>query len=215
MAAASVTVTVAVAGLAGATIVANGAAAATTSRPEPGLLPRTPALQIQATYNRNGDPALVANFSHPVHPVWSICAPGAACAPAGAGARPAGTASAILTPGPTPAGTVFEASATYAGRTYSKRTTTWLGEVRTTAPPRLAGVARYGGHLTPLAATWSGGWQAAPPAPGVAGAGASFDWLNVEACRTPAARRCVNLSAPSGDGFRRRPVVVGAWITGW
>ena len=44
--------------------------------------------------------------------------------------------------------------------------------------------------------------------------GPNFDFRSVEACRTPDARHCVNLSGPE-DGFSKRPPVVGAWFSGW
>jgi len=176
-------------------------------------------VDIQAIYDTAGNPSLVANFSPDgglPKPRWSICSPSSVNV-----CRPANNATQFLTPGPTPAGTVFQATATYEGKTYVARSAPWLGTVRATVPPRLNGHPRYGAAVTPHGASWTGGWQSdssyKPQDGGDSGGrGPNFDFLSVEACRTRAARRCVNLSAPTESyGFSKRPPVVGAWFTGW
>ena len=181
--------------------------------------PTSYGVDIQAVYDTAGNPSLVANFASDgglAKPRWSICSP-----PNVNICTRAHSASQFLTPGSTPAGTVFEATAIYKGKSYVARTAAWLGTVRATVSPRLAGRPRYGAAVTPHGASWIGGWQAdpgyRPPDGGDSGGrGANFDFRSVEACRTRAARRCVNLSAPAErGGFSKRPPVVGAWFTGW
>ena len=190
--------------------------------------PSTFGVEIQAVYDAAGDPSLVANFTPDgglAKPRWSICSPPDlnVCTPAsraGQPSAPAGHASQFLDAGPTAAGTVFQATASYRGQTYVARTAPWLGTVRATVAPQLGGHPRYGTPVTPHGASWTGGWQTDPtfkPRDGAdsGGHGPNFDFLSVEACRTRAARHCVNLSAPAGYGFSKRPPVVGAWFTGW
>ncbi len=174
-------------------------------------------VDIQAIYDAAGNPNLVANFSPDgglAKPRWSICSPPDvnACTPTNRRIE--------LQPGPTPAGTVFQASATYKGKTYVARSGTWLGTVRATVRPRLDGRPRYHASVTPHGASWIGGWQADPHFRAHSGfesggRGPNFDLLSVEACRTRSARKCVGLSAPRGYGFGKRPPIVGASFTGW
>jgi hypothetical protein len=157
-------------------------------------------VDIQTVFDKAGNPNLVANFAPDgglAKPIWSTCPPPDVnlCTPA--------SKSQFLEPGPTPAGTVFQASATYQGHTYIARTAPWHGAVYATSPPQVNGSPRYHAAVTPTRATWTGGW------------GGEFDLLSVEACRTRAATHCVNLSAPKGYGFSTRPVVIAAWSTGW
>lgn len=63
-------------------------------------------------------------------------------------------------PGPTPAGTVFEARSVYKGKVYTARTATWMGTVHATAAPRLTG--RPGTERS-----W---WRMREPGPGLGGA---------------------------------------------
>jgi hypothetical protein len=152
-------------------------------------------------YDKAGNPNLIANFSPNgglAKPSWSVCPP-----PDVNVCTPASVKSQFLEPGRTSAGTVFQATATYKGHTYVARSKPWQGTVRATTAPRLEGVARYGAAVRPRGASWVGGW------------GSDFDFLSVQACRTRDGRRCVNLSAPRGYGFSRRPPVIGSWFTGW
>lgn len=173
---------------------------------------------IQAVYDEHGNPSLVANFSPDgalAKPRWSICAP-----PNTNVCTPAKSTSQFLTPGPTPAGTVFEATASYNGNTYVARSAVWLGAVQAVTPPTLDGVPRSGTRVAPHGASWTGGWQTDPTFKasdglGSGGRGPDFDYLSVEACRTTDPNNCVNLSAPAASGFSKRPPVVGNWFTGW
>jgi hypothetical protein len=175
-------------------------------------------VDIQAVYDRAGNPSLVANFSPDgglAKPRWSICSP-----PDVNVCTPANSPSQFLEPGPTVAGVVFQATATYNGHAYLARSAPWHGTVRATVTTRLEGHPRYGASVTPHGASWTGGWETDPtfkPQDGndSGGRGPDFDFLSVEACRTRAARQCVNLSTPMGYGFSKRPPVVGNWFTGW
>lgn len=179
------------------------------------------AISVQAVYDASGNPALTANFSGPVHPRWSICAPAdpSVCRPA-PGSRAIGSASAALQAGTTPVGTVFEASVRYRGRLYVARTAPWRGTVRATVAPQLSGNARYGARVTPHRASWTGGWRAVPllgAGPGVVRRGANFDYLSVEACRTQDARRCVTVASPytSSRAHGGRTPPIENRFTGW
>jgi hypothetical protein len=157
-------------------------------------------VDIQTEYDKAGNPSLVANFA----PDGGLAKPSfSTCPPTNVNVCALASTSQFLEPGPTPAGTVFQAAATYQGHTYVARTPPWQGTVQATSPPKLNGSPRYHAAVTPTGATWAGGW------------GGDFDFLSVEACRTRAATHCVNLSAPKGYGFSTRPVVIDAWSTGW
>jgi hypothetical protein len=122
-------------------IVATGAVAATgTSRGSNTALARHRAahvhrrvsakisygVDIQTVFDKAGTPNLVANFAPDgglAKPTWSSCPlPDVnLCTPASKSQFPE--------PGPTPAGSVFQASATYKGHTYTARTPPWRGTV--------------------------------------------------------------------------------------
>jgi hypothetical protein len=103
----------------------------------------------QQVFNSNGDPLLVANPTPDGSKggdavVWRTCPPGgSSCVPA------TGTHGRGVEPGEVPAGTVFEASATYLGRTTVARSGPWGGRVTSTAPPVLQGEAVVGATVTP------------------------------------------------------------------
>jgi hypothetical protein len=175
-------------------------------------------VSIQAVYDRSGNPSLVANFSPNgglAKPRWFVCTPNT-----GRGCVPAHGSGQSLDPGRVPAGTVFEARARYRGVRYSARSALWEGTVHAVRRPELVGRVRFGGRVTARKGIWAGGWQPRPvherPADPSGGHGPSIDALSVEACRTRAARDCVNLTAQGKfQQFSRRPAVVGAWFTGW
>jgi hypothetical protein len=86
---------------------------------------------------------------------WRRCPAGGDVCEAGWGGGPE---DGLLEVGDAPAGSVFEATATYGGRSVSARSLPYLGPVRTIRPPGLTGHLRVGGLVRPLAATWGGGW---------------------------------------------------------
>lgn len=217
-------------GLLAAAVLVASAGASAGSRPSRSLgaqrrsrvssTPTSYGVDIQAVYDAHGNPALVANFSPDgglATPRWSVCSPPnvTVCTPA----RP--SADRGFEPGATPAGTIFQATATYKGHTYAARSAPWQGTVRAIVPPRLDGHPRYRARVTAHGASWTGGWKTDPtftPQDGndSGGRGPNFDYLRVQACRTRDGRRCVTVSAPGeGFGFARRPPVVSNSFTGW
>lgn len=193
----------------------SGCATTRTGRPiaRHGAI-RAGGIDLQETYDRHGDPSLVANAevrgAH-VHPRWSICAQGAeTCRSVSGVAPPAGPISEFLNPGPTPPGTVFEATLRVRHQTYAVRTPAWLGTVRVLKPPTLVGTPRVGSRVLAHGATWTGGWAADGH-----GKPANLDWISIEACRIRSGLDCVNLTPQGGHGYLRRPVAIGAWFTGW
>lgn len=157
-------------------------------------------VEIQAVFNRAGDPLLVANFSPDgslATPHWSICRPDAG------GRCTAAAKNQVLRPGPEPAGTRFLATARYAGRTYSAAVT-WNGRVQALTLPSLGGIPREGGVVDPLPGQWNGGW------------GGEFDQLGVEACATASGTRCRMLGGGElGCPDNSSPTPLRGWFTGW
>jgi hypothetical protein len=197
-----IVLTVAIAVLVAAGAVAAGHSAPKhTTKPKPG--PKPPVVrdtvQIQAVFDPDGDPLLVANFNGAgLPPRWSICSP----APKSSCDHLEQTKRSSLRPGPEPAGTVFVASAAAGGHTYTARVT-WHGRVRALAPPRLLGPAKFGAHVSVAAGRWTGGW------------GAEFDQLGLEACKTRAGTECVVLSGGQYGCPGQPPnATVGGWLPG-
>jgi hypothetical protein len=157
------------------------------------------AVLIQAVFDNAGNPSLVANFTGAGPPPrWSICSP----APTSACHAVPKARHAILDPGPEPAGTVFVATDTARGRTYSARVK-WQGRVTNLAPPSIVGAPRFGTHVTVAAGAWAGGW------------GTESDQVGVEACQTPQATGCVVLSGGEYGCPGQPPnATVGGWLPG-
>ncbi len=167
---------------AAAMLLVAGAAATGHRTRKPKRHPQPPVVrdtvQIQSVFDLAGDPLLAANFNGArLPPRWTICSP----SPNSTCDHLKQTKRASLAPGAEPAGTVFVASETSGGHTYSARVT-WRGRVRALAPPRFVGAARFGAQVTAVAGRWTGGW------------GDEFDQLGIEACRTKTGTGCVVLS---------------------
>lgn len=175
-------------------------------------------VDIQADYDRNGNPLLVANFSPDgdlAKPHWAICSP-----PHRSVCRPV-KVSRLLEPGPTAARTAFRASARFRGHTYKAYSAIWTGQVHATRSPSLEGQAQAGARVRPRRATWQGGWKAVPgymASPGMdsGGRAPSLESLSIEACRTSSGVHCVNLT-PQGKSldFAQEPVIVPRQFIGW
>lgn len=174
---------------------------------------------IQAVYDQDGNPSLVANFSPNgglAKPHWSICAPRhtAAC-------RPAGKGSQELSPGATPPGTVFRATAIYRHRAYTATSAVWEGQLHWVAAPRLEGDLRVGARVNLTRATWSGGWKVNAsyhlhPGGQSGGRAAAIDVLTIEACRTRLAGHCLNLTPAAWEGVSLvHPIRIAARFRGW
>jgi hypothetical protein len=176
-------------------------------------------IDIQAIYDQNGNPLIGANFrpkANLASPSWETCPP-----PNASTCTPASTDAQSLEPGPSPAGTVFQATATYEGHTYTARSAVWLGQVRAIHRPRLEGRPQTGSMVMAKPARWHGGWRPDPgykPQLGAMSGGRlpAFDFLSVEACRTKSASRCINLTAGgSSRASAQQPVRVTRRFIGW
>lgn len=151
-------------------------------------------ISIQAVFDGDGNPSLVANFVIP--PAWTICQPSPAAA-----CTTVRTQHAILESGPEPAGTVFTASATYRGHSY-RASVTWHGQVQALTGPRVLGSPHFGARIRAAAGTWTGGW------------GNESDQLGLEACRTPDGTGCFMLSGDQyGCAGSSSATVVGGALT--
>jgi hypothetical protein len=211
---------IAVGGIAGARDWASGGSGA-PARPR-SVGPSRRGVDIQQSYDRAGDPALIANANVPgdkSRPQWSVCRPPTSnvCESVRGIAPKAGPTSEFLNPGATSAGTVFQATLTTNGQAYYARTGVWLGKVKAASPPTLSGRARFDTAVIARGATWSGGWSQAPVSPDTAaGQAANVDEINIEACQTRRGTHCVNLTAQaSSGGFSSKPPVIDNWFTGW
>lgn len=211
--------------VAGATVLAVGAVVALIGlghrAPARGSVASKPGVQILQSYDKRGNPALVANISGAVNvsspPRWSICPAGSMANCHAVQSSGGDSRSSIIDPGPTPKGTVFTASVTsVSGHTYVARTGAWEGAVGLVSWPTVTGTARVGSVVVPHAGRWKGGWSAMPIPNLTGGSVANADVLSVEACRSLAARSCVNLT-PQGKqgGYSTRPVTVGGSFVGW
>lgn len=155
----------------------------------------------EESFDSSGNPSLYATFmpdGRLATPSWAICAPG------GASCAPAGVTNRAFKPGPVPAGTRFQATATYAGTAYAALSDPWQGTVGATAPPTLTGVAKVGAVVTPHAATWGGGWG-----------DRGIDLLHVEACRTRDGRGCTTVAHPSAPRYGLRQPLDPRWSGEW
>lgn len=194
-----VTVLIAAAALAAGLLAAllPGAGARTGPPPTGGGPPPPSGLrvEIQALFDRHGNPLATANFSPDgslAKPHWTICRPGGACT---------AVASQVAQPGSEPAGTVFTAQAVYAGQTYTAAVT-WRGRVQALTRPRLRGAARVGAIVRAIPGRWTGGW------------GTERNALTVEACRTRGGHRCVVLGHGSSgcmQGAASRVRIAHRW----
>jgi len=153
----------------------------------------------QHLFGEDGWPRLVANhypYNAEAVPTWKVCSP--ECGPTVAVATHGS-----YQPGPTAAGTTFEASTTVDGTTTTARSRIWGGRVTNTALPTLAGAAVVGQVVTPAAGTWAGGW------------GDDTSLLGVRACSTPTAEDCRAMNAASLQPGHPSQVIIDRAYTGW
>jgi hypothetical protein len=164
-----------------------------------GIAPSTAAAQraeiTQHIFDQNGLPLLVANpvpdGSRGRVAAWRMCPAAAACQPVATDGRDDRS----IEPGDVAPGTRFEADVVADdGETTTDRSKPWLGRVTVVTPAAVTGTLRVGHLVSPVPASWSGGWAG------------DYDLLRLEACRSPSARRCETLSAQGEDP----PVCPGA-----
>jgi hypothetical protein len=132
------------------------------------------------TINPDGTGGLDANVSGgPVGQTasvsWEACPPGTACTPI---TPRQGFTPSVLTGTATP-GTVYVVTATIGSQTAKATSVPWLGLVRAVTAPAIQGNLRVGGLVTPVGATWSGGW------------GNDASLLQLQVCRTASGAGCV------------------------
>jgi hypothetical protein len=125
--------------------------------------------QMQALLNADGSAKLFANdpaesFS------WEACDVSlTTCSPAGTGRE--------LNVAGAPDGTIFKLNETRTG--YSP---VWHGDLKILAPPSVTGELRAGEVVTPVPATWQGGWEG------------DYDQTQLAACATPAGEGCTSIT---------------------
>jgi hypothetical protein len=160
----------------------------------PGGVPRAQAhaddLVSGLLFAAHGDP-LLAGYPHVR---WLECRPHDRCRPRGR--------STDLYPGPTPAGTRFQAVAADGSYVLTRA---WKGLVTAVAPPALAGSPRVGGVVWTRPGRWRGGWDG------------DYDAFELAACRTARGTGCETLNAPSPLGHADQPARarISRWYAGW
>lgn len=132
-------------------------------------------ISLQYSIASDGKGILVANPPDGHDTIgWARCPDGGAdCTPVASDRQ----SDRVLHVGDAPAGTVFEATASTAGRTVVERSVPYQGRVRSTEPPALAGAPRVNSFVQPIAGKWEGGW------------GREASYLQLQVCRTYEARQ--------------------------
>lgn len=109
-----------------------------------------------------------------------------------------------LDAGDSPAGTVFEASATIDGQLVTARSRPYLGPARWTDPPGIAGPIRANAFVRPVPARWVGGW------------GVEKSYPQLQVCRKQRGRRCLTISdAHYWNVCPGTGAVIAKRYTGW
>ena len=139
------------------------------------LLPGTAAAtdsNMQALLNPDGTGMLFADAAAGPFS-WERCNQDlSACAPAGDGRE--------LNIGNAPDGSVFR----LAGGSPAEVSPVWHGNLQVAAPPRIEGSLSANELVTPVPASWSGGWDG------------GFDQTQLAACETAAGEHCTSLTDP-------------------
>jgi hypothetical protein len=129
--------------------------------------------QMQALYNSDGSGKLFANGA--LEPfAWEQCDLAlSTCAAVGGTGRE-------LSVGGAPDSTIFRLSS----GAQTSLSPTWHGTLSVAAPPSVEGTLRAGEIVTPVLATWQGGWDG------------SVDQTQLAACQTPTGENCTSLTDP-------------------
>ena len=159
-----------------------------------GLLPGSASAQIemQPLLTDDGSGRLFVNDSGGPWS-WQACKPNLTrCAPFAEGRD-------ISTRG-APAGTVFRVE----GNGDVGMSPTWRGNLDVARPPSTRGRLRANQLVTPVAATWSGGWDG------------DIDRSQLAACETAKGHRCISITDPKYvRGCRRGGAVIDPAFTGY
>lgn len=135
--------------------------------------------RLDATLDPDGTGTLIANpGGHDIS--WRRCFPNGTCEPF--------ADDQVVEVADEPVGVVFEA--TQSGVTL--RSEPWQGRTVPAGPPGVTGPVQVGQRVVPVASPWAGGWGGAWAVGG--------DWLQLQACTTPAADRCLVVFDPRKFG---------------
>lgn len=161
----------------------------------PGTASAAESVDMQPLLNNDGSGRLFVNSPPgPFSPDWSW----EACTPDLSSCQSFATGGEIGT-GNAPANTVFRVSIGSA----SGLSPLWHGNLNVTAPPSVKGEIRANELVTPLLATWTGGWDG------------DFDQTQLAACATRSGRRCMSITEPKYiDGCRNEATVIDPVFTG-
>lgn len=136
-----------------------------------------PSAQISPALTAAGNAEMIANSStNPPGETWSW----SACAADGSGCVPFATGQ-VATAAGYGAGTVFEATSSNGLVAMSP---VWHGDLSVAAPPGATGSMQGNGLVTPVPATWSGGWDG------------DFDQTQLAACLNADGSDCTTLTDP-------------------
>jgi hypothetical protein len=152
-------------------------------------------VRTQPLLNADGSGRLFVNTPPgPLSPDWSW----EACKSDLSSCQPFATGGEIGTDN-APANTLFRVSMGSA----SGLSPLWRGNLDITAPPSVKGEIRANELVTPLLATWVGGWDG------------DFDQTQLAVCATPAGERCTSITEPKYvQSCRREAAVIDPAFTG-
>ena len=155
---------------------------------------QTPAMQVYLEDNGSGGMIVGASAAPPVAETWSwqACAPdGLECVPFASGEK-VGTANAR-------ANTVFVVTPSGAP---SQRSPIWHGNVAAGTPPSVSGQVRANTLVTPVDATWTGGWTG------------DRDHTEMAECRYANGTGCRAITGLGGPACAREAAVLDPAYTG-
>jgi hypothetical protein len=141
----------------------------------------TETARIQAVLQADGSGGMVVNSqSNPVGESWSW----QACAPDGSACTPFATGRSVATQTAKP-NTMFVASANDGP---TARSPVWHGAVSPSTPPSVTGAVRANALVTPVAGSWTGGWDG------------DFDHMQLSACASPDGTNCTTITDQNYPG---------------
>jgi hypothetical protein len=150
--------------------------------------------KIQAYLNADGSGGMVVNGPSPGGQIWSW----QACAQNGSSCDPFASGQTISTAGARP-NTVFLATGNDGS---SARSPLWHGNVSAAGLPGVSGAVRANALVTPVAGSWTGGWDG------------DLDQMQLAACATPEGTNCTALTDPHYGGCAHEAAVIDVAFTG-